>query len=128
MATPPFLQQSVNAVLAQASPGRIRLATIGADGTPLDLTSTGSIELIMAYPAGNANPVNSGVDLTSNVSKTFDSTGVNITFTEGQATTIVSELNTLSSTLLVWASNDSSATKSLLGKVNLTIDPTSLFT
>lgn len=113
MATPAITARNATAQIVPGQAGKLRILTLDADGAELDVSSGYAEAFFNVVPASNANPDKAATDIKGNMSFAFDATGVDITWTAAQASTIAAALSTLSSAFGFGISNDSGTTASL---------------
>lgn len=113
MATPAMLPTNVNFDIIPGNAGQFRVNTLAADGSALDVSSGYTLGKLTFVPSNDANPQKAAQDLDANVSAAFDATGVDISFTAAQASTLAAALYTSTSSVGVLLTNDSGTTHSL---------------
>lgn len=123
MATPAMTPTSVSAQVIPGSAGKIRVTTLDSAGAPLNVSSGYTMDFLNAVPSAGANSAAPAVDLSSLVSAAFDATGVDLTFTAAQATSIAQALAVLSNQVGIGLTNDSGTTKTLAAIIALTVRP-----
>ena len=127
MATPILTATSFNAQVIPGNAGSVRINVLDADGAALDVSTGYTLDYFKAFPASDANPEKAPVDLTSNFTATFDETGVLLSYSAAQASTIAAALYTLRSNCGVGLSNDSGTTTSVAASGTLQVVNDSIF-
>ncbi len=122
MATPIMQVQNVTGVLRNQSPGSLRINTFNANGTVLDVHTGYTLATFGVAPSQSPNFDGTQPSLVADVTATFDATGLTISWTAAQATTMINALQAQLNSGVALLSNDGGTTTSQAAVVNLNID------
>ncbi len=124
MTTPAFAVQSVNQSVSQNGATGANIQCNNLAGTGVNISS-GYVAKLLSQSNSNANPATAPLDITSNCSFVYGTTGLlTITFAAALAAT----LQGLANSLVVLLSNDAGTTEAVVGLGTLSIarnDPNS---
>lgn len=123
MATPRMTPVNISFEVIPGNAGGFRVNTLDGDGAALDVSSGFTVGKLNFAPANDSNPLKAAQDLDASISAAFDATGVDITFTGAQASTIANALYTGSSSVALLLTNDSGTTASLAASGSATVRP-----
>lgn len=118
-----MLPVNINFEIIPGNAGGFRVNTLDEVGAALDVSAGFTVAKLNFAPANDANPSKASQDLKANISSAFDATGVDISFTGAEASTIAAALYTGSSAVALLLSNDAGTTASLAASGNATLRP-----
>lgn len=119
MATPALQARNVSIQIVPGNAGRARVDVLDAEGAALDVSTGFTADFFSHVPAANANVDKAAQDIKGNMSFAFDATGVEITWTGAQATTIADTMYTNAAAFGFGISNDAGTTASLAAQGQL---------
>lgn len=123
MATPQFQVQGPVVTLLPSSPGQARFNALDpVTGNAIDLSSGYTVDGFRVNPLNAPNRAAGATALTSNMTPTFDTTGLTMKWTGAQATTMSGSLNTQQLEYVLTITNDSGSTISVIGEGQMQID------
>jgi hypothetical protein len=122
MATPFMQLQTPSANLIPGSPGAFKVLTKDATGAAIDVSSGYTATSLIAYPATDFNTEAGGTNIAADVSFAFDTTGVTVSWTGAQASTMNNALKNLHQNLILTLSNDGGSTNSTVCGGSLVIN------
>lgn len=126
MATPQFQIQTGNITFLASNPGSLFIPTKDTSGNPVNVSSGYTGVNLTPLPVSAANGGYPGFDLLSNMTVSFGSTGVTLSWTGAQANTISTLLPTVQTAGNLRVSNDSGTTDSIIGTIQMTMNQASL--
>lgn len=121
MATPAFSIQTQAITVTKGTPGSVTIPTKDVSGTVVDVSAGYTLGKLTVQPSSNVNPLFADIDLTADVSAAFSTTGVTLSWTAAQASTIAAALPVINNTFGLSISNDAGTTKSLIGLAGLNL-------
>jgi len=110
-ATPAMQIQSLTMKVRPGNAGLVRINTFDTSGNPLDVHTGFTLAAFKCLSASNANPLTAAVDISGDFTAAFDTTGVTLSYTAAQATTIAGALLGLNNNCSVELSEDGGTTK-----------------
>lgn len=117
MATPPFQLQTLNITATGSGATAFTVQCNNTSGTGVNISS-GYTAQVTVSQASNANPYASSVDITSDLTFIYGSTGL---LTVNVPATVAAALPGLRSSTAIALSNDSGTTHSTVGLGNISI-------
>ena len=119
MATPYFRVQTIAPTFMKGQSGSLRINTFDADGAPVDVSSGYTLQKFNLTPPTGFNPNSSIPDVSASFTATFDATGLTLTWTAAQGTTLQGTPKQQTAFATVLISNDSGTTKQLVAQGNV---------
>jgi hypothetical protein len=122
MATPQFQPQLKNVTMFQNNAGSIRIDTKAPDGTPIDVHTGFTLGGVLIAASQGRNAAAIATDITGQFTAAFDATGVTLSWSAAQASSMFSQIYSQQNTGYVTLTNDSATTKSIVANLLLILD------